>query len=299
MSAGELVARCGYVALIGRPNAGKSTLLNHLIGQKLAITSRKPQTTRQTLLGVDTVPPYQAIYVDTPGIHGHDQRAINKYMVSAATSAIHDVDVLVMVLDRGQFGEADRLVLDYVRAFSGTRFAAINKVDLLPDKRELLPIIDGLRQHACFDEIFPVAALRAEGLSALRDAVYAALPQQPHLFPDDQITDQSQRFLAAEIVREKLMRGFGDEIPHRTAVVIERWHDAERVVDIAANIIVERAGQKRILIGKGGAKLKRVGAQARADIEQMLGCQVMLRLWVKVQPGWTNQVSALQRLGYD
>ena len=299
MSAPNIAPRCGYVALIGRPNVGKSTLLNHLLGQKLAITSRKPQTTRQALLGVDTTPPYQAIYVDTPGIHGHDQRAINKYMVNAATSVIHDVDVLVMVLDRGQLNAADQLVLEHVQAYSGTRFAVINKVDLLADKRELLPIIDTLRRLDCFDEIFPVSALRAEGLEALRQAVHAALPEQPHLFPDDQITDQSQRFLAAEIVREKLMRGFGDEIPHRTAVVIERWVESERVVDIAANIFVERAGQKRILIGKGGAKLKRVGEQARKDIEQLIGGKVMLRLWVKVQPGWTNQVSALQRLGYD
>lgn len=295
----ERVQYCGYTALLGRPNVGKSTLLNHLLGQKLAITSRKPQTTRQLLLGVDTQSPYQAIYVDTPGIHSNDERAINRYMVRAATSVLHDVDVLTMVIDRGQWESADELVLQHVKKFSGPRFAAINKVDLLTDKRQLLPIIKRLQDYGCFDEIFPVSALQAEGLEPLRQAVHRALPEQPHLFPADQITDQSERFLAAEIVREKLMRGFGDEIPHRTAVVVERYIEDVDIVDIAADIYVERDGQKRILIGKGGEKLKRVGQEARADIERLIGRKVMLRLWVKVKPGWTNQESALRRMGYD
>ncbi len=290
---------CGYTALLGRPNVGKSTLLNHLLGQKLAITSRKPQTTRQALLGVDTQYPYQAIYVDTPGIHSNDERAINRYMVRAATSVLHDVDVITMVVDRSQWDSADELVLQHVRGFSGKRFVAINKIDLLGDKRQLLPIIDRLSGYDCFHEIFPISALNAEGLEALREAVHSALPEQPHLFPADQITDQSERYLVSEIIREKLMRGFGDEVPHRTAVVIERYLEQEDIVDIAADIYVERSGQKRILIGKGGEKLKRVGQDARMDIERLIGRKVMLRLWVKVKPGWTNQESALRRMGYD
>jgi len=278
---------------------GKSTLLNHLLGQKLAITSRKPQTTRQVLLGVDTRGPYQAVYVDTPGIHSNDERAINRYMVRAATSVLHDVDVLAMVVDRGKWEPADELVVEHVAAFSGPRFAVINKIDLLPDKLQLLPIIERLSRLDCFDEIFPVSALRGEGLDVLRDTVHRGLPAQPHLFPSDQLTDQSERFLVSEIIREKLMRGFGDEVPHRAAVVVEHYSEGEELVDIAADIYVERAGQKRILIGKAGERLRRVGQEAREDIERLIGRKVMLRLWVKVKPGWTNQESALKRLGYD
>ena len=284
---------------MGRPNVGKSTLLNHLLGQKLAITSRKPQTTRQVLLGVDTRGPYQAVYVDTPGIHSNDERAINRYMVRAATSVLHDVDVLAMVVDRGKWEPADELVVEHVAAFSGPRFAVINKIDLLPDKLQLLPIIERLSRLDCFDEIFPVSALRGEGLDVLRDTVHRGLPAQPHLFPSDQLTDQSERFLVSEIIREKLMRGFGDEVPHRAAVVVEHYSEGEELVDIAADIYVERAGQKRILIGKAGERLRRVGQVAREDIERLIGRKVMLRLWVKVKPGWTNQESALKRLGYD
>tara|TARA_A100001037_G_C15148337_1_gene637581 strand:+ start:3855 stop:4676 length:822 start_codon:yes stop_codon:yes gene_type:complete len=273
--------------------------LNHLLGQKLAITSRKPQTTRQVLLGVDTRGPYQAVYVDTPGIHSNDERAINRYMVRAATSVLHDVDVLAMVVDRGKWEPADELVVEHVAAFSGPRFAVINKIDLLPDKLQLLPIIERLSRLDCFDEIFPVSALRGEGLDVLRDTVHRGLPAQPHLFPSDQLTDQSERFLVSEIIREKLMRGFGDEVPHRAAVVVEHYSEGEELVDIAADIYVERAGQKRILIGKAGERLRRVGQEAREDIERLIGRKVMLRLWVKVKPGWTNQESALKRLGYD
>ena len=284
---------------MGRPNVGKSTLLNHLLGQKLAITSRKPQTTRQVLLGVDTRGPYPAVNVATPGIHSNDERAINRYMVRAATSVLHDVDVLAMVVDRGKWEPADELVVEHVAAFSGPRFAVINKIDLLPDKLQLLPIIERLSRLDCLDEIFPVSALRGEGLDVLRDTVHRGLPAQPHLFPSDQLTDQSERFLVSEIIREKLMRGFGDEVPHRAAVVVEHYSEGEELVDIAADIYVERAGQKRILIGKAGERLRRVGQEAREDIERLIGRKVMLRLWVKVKPGWTNQESALKRLGYD
>jgi GTP-binding protein Era len=295
----ESVEFCGYVALVGRPNVGKSTLLNHLLGQKLAITSRKPQTTRHLLLGVDTRGPHQAIYVDTPGIHDHTDREINRYMVRSATSVLADVDVIAMLVDRDQFTQADEVVLEHVKASGARCFAVINKIDLLNQKNALLPAIAHLQGMDCFDEIIPVSALRDTGLDVLRGQVWAALPSHPHMFPADQITDQTERFLVAEIIREKLMRRYGDEIPHRTAVVIEAFDEGDGVTDIAADIYVERPGQKRIVIGKNGEKLKAVGQDARHDIETLLGARVMLRLWVKVKPGWTNNQGALKRMGYD
>jgi GTP-binding protein Era len=278
---------------------GKSTLLNHLLGQKLAITSRKPQTTRHLLLGVDTQGSHQAIYVDTPGIHDHTDRAMNRYMVRSATSILQDVDVIAMLVDRDQFTAADEVVLEHVKASNARRFAIINKIDLLKQKNALLPAIANLQRLDCFEQVLPISALRDTGLDALRSEVAAALPAHPHMFPADQITDQSERFLVSEIIREKLMRRYGDEIPHRTAVVIEAFTDGDGITDVAADIYVERPGQKRIVIGKGGEKLKAVGQDARHDIEALLGRKVMLRLWVKVKPGWTNNQGALKRMGYD
>lgn len=291
--------QCGYAAIIGRPNVGKSTLLNYLLGQKIAITSRKPQTTRKVLLGVDTSGSKQVIYVDTPGIHKFDDRAINKYMVRSALSVLHDVDALIMLVDRGFWKSEDELVLSHIKEFKGSKFLAINKIDLLKEKNELLPIIDRLQDIGCFDQIFPISALNSEGLDPLRRAVMEVLPEQPHLFPPDHITDQSERFLVSEIIREKLMRNFGDEVPHRAAVVIEQYKDKGHFFDIVAEIYVERSGQKRILIGKNGEGLKRIGVEARLDIERLIGQKVMLRLWVKVKKGWTNEVSGLKRMGYD
>lgn len=299
MSVSELVEHCGYVAIVGRPNVGKSTLLNHLLRQKLAITSRKPQTTRRPLLGIDTRGAYQAIYVDTPGIHTDASREMNRYMVRSATSVLHDVDVVAMVVDRDVWTAADETVLGYLRAASAARVCVINKIDLLTHKERLLPAIDRLRALDCFEHIVPVSALRDIDLPVLRDVLFSVLPAHPHMFPADMLTDQPERVLVAEIIREKLMRRFGDEIPHRSAVVVESFSEGDEGADIAANIYVERAGQKRIVIGKGGEKLKSIGQESRADIERLLGCRVMLRLWVKVRPGWTNDRGALRRMGYD
>jgi len=295
----EPQTRCGYVALVGRPNVGKSTLLNHLLKQKLAITSRKPQTTRHTMLGVDTDGENQAIYVDTPGIHEHADREINRRMVRSATSVLGDVDLVIMVIDRDQWTAADELVLRHVRRSGTPTLAVINKVDQIRPKELLLPVIDRLNQLGCFEAIIPVSALKGQGLDALRSEVFGRLPAQPHLFPPDQITDQTEKFLVSEIIREKLMRRMGDEIPHRTAVVIEQFDESGSTVDITADIYVERPGQKRIIIGKGGEKLKLIGQEARQDIEALLDRPVMLRLWVKVRPGWTNSDAALRRMGYD
>ena len=291
--------RCGYVALVGRPNVGKSTLLNHLLRQKLAITSRKPQTTRHVMLGVDTEGDAQAIYVDTPGIHEHADREINRYMVRSAAAVLDDVDLALLVLERDRWTREDELVLGHVTSAKTPCIAVLNKVDQLKNKALLLPAMDALQQRHPFDAIVPVSALKGEGLDALRGEVLKALPEGPHHFPPDQVTDQSERFLVAEIIREKLMRRFGDEIPHRTAVVIERYVEGGDVVDIAADIYVERSGQKRIIIGNEGEKLKLVGREAREDIERFLERRVMLRLWVKVRPGWTNSAAGLKRMGYD
>jgi GTP-binding protein Era len=290
---------CGYVALIGRPNVGKSTLLNHLLRQKLSITSRKPQTTRHVLLGVDTEGERQAIYVDTPGIHDHARRQLNRQMVRAATSALRDVDLIVMVVERDLWTEADDLVLGYLQDVDTPCFVAMNKVDLLRNKERLLPAIEKLAAKERFEEIFPVSALKDEGLDRLRRAIFARLPERPHLFPPDQVTDQTERFLAAEIIREKLMRRLGDELPHHVTVMIEWFKESQTLVDIAAEIIVERPGQKRIVIGAAGEKLKLIGQEAREDIERLVDRKVMLRLWVKVRPGWTDSTAALRRMGYE
>jgi GTPase len=290
---------CGYVALVGRPNVGKSTLLNHLVGRKLSITSRKPQTTRHNLLGVDTNGPAQAIYVDTPGIHDGGGRAMNRYMVRSATSALHDVDIVVLVLERLRLGDEDQHVIDLVRAARGRKMCVINKIDQMESPEQLLPHIARLAAMGVFEEIIPVSALRGTGLDRLKQAVRERLPQGPHLFPPDQVTDRSERFIAGEIVREKLMRRLGDELPHRITVVIENYVVKERIVDIDATIFVEREGQKAIIIGRNGALLKSVGQDARADIEALIERKVMLRLWVKVKAGWTNNESGLRRLGFD
>lgn len=299
MTDSEESVRCGYVALVGRPNVGKSTLLNHLLRQKLAITSRKPQTTRHVMLGVDTQGSKQAVYVDTPGIHDHADREMNRIMVRSATSVLTDVDLIVMVLDQDQWTEADELVLGHIRRSGTPALAVINKVDLLKPKERLLPVIDRVDGYGLFDAIIPVSALKGTGLEMLREEVFSRLPEHAHMFPADQVTDQTQRSIAAEIIREKLMRRMGDEIPHRTTVVIEQFKEQDGQVDIAADIYVERAGQKRIIIGKGGEKLKMIGQEARKDIEALVEQPVMLRLWVKVRPGWTNSPAALKRMGYE
>ena len=293
------IGPCGYVAIVGRPNVGKSTLLNHLLRQKLSITSRKPQTTRHILLGVDTEGDSQIIYVDTPGIHDHARRELNRQMVRSATAVLADVDLILMVTERDVWSEGDDLVLDYLRKLETPCFAVINKIDQMKQKSALLPVIDRLSHLGRFREFYPVAALRSEGLDALRRGICAVLPTRPHLFPADQITDQTERFLAAEIIREKLMRRLGDELPHHLGVVIDSYSEGPTVTDISADIIVERAGQKRIVIGTGGEKLRLIGQEARQDIERLIGRQVMLRLWVKVRAGWTDSAAALRRMGYD
>ena len=293
------VTRCGYVALVGRPNVGKSTLLNHVLGQKISITSRKPQTTRRNLIGVDTQHQNQAIYVDTPGIHQQTERELNRYMVSNATSALSDVDLLVVLIEGGKTTPADEHVLNLVAAHEVPKFAVLSKVDLIKDKTALLPQIQALGERSLFDEIVPLSALKEDGVERFREHVFDRLPLGPHFFADDEVTDQPERFLVAEMVREKLMRQLGDEIPHSATVVVEHFKHGDKVIDIHADIVVERDGQKRIVIGKQGSRLKLIGQESRKDIELMLDHQVMLHLWVKVRKGWTNSALHMRNLGYD
>lgn len=290
---------CGFVALLGRPNVGKSTLLNHLLHQKISITSRKPQTTRQNMLGVDTQGKYQAIYMDTPGIHRRTEKALNRYMVANATAALRDVDLRVMLIEAGKWKDEDEHVLQMLRHSDGVNIAVLSKVDLLANKNSLLPEIERINAYGVFSEIIPLSALRNEGVEHFREQVFSRLPAGPHLFAEDEITDQTERRLVEEIVREKLMRQLGDEIPHSAAVVVERFVSTDKLTEIHADIYVERDGQKRIVIGKQGARLKLIGQEARKDIERMLDNKVMLHLFVKVKKGWTNNNKLMTRLGYQ
>jgi GTPase len=290
--------RCGYVAIVGRPNVGKSTLLNYLLGRKLSITSRKPQTTRHNLLGVHTEGASQIVYVDTPGIHQPRSRAMNRMMVRAAVSVLNDVDLVLAIVEARGLTSEDELVLSYLAKLDVPRFCIINKIDLLKDRSRLLPLIDVLAQRQVFDEIVPISALKADGIERLKTLVLDRLPPGPHLFPAEQITDRSERFIVGEIVREKLMRRLGDEVPHRVTVVVEDFKSG-RVTEISAVIYVERESQKGIIIGKDGQRLKEIGIEARHAIEAFLDQKVMLRLWVKVREGWTDSDAALRQFGYD
>ena len=292
-------SRCGYVALLGRPNVGKSTLLNHVLRQKLAITSRKPQTTRHNLLGIDTEGNNQVLYIDTPGLHGHEGRALNKYMVAEAQSVLGDVDLRVVLIEAGRNVDLDNFVIRMIEKVKGPSLAVLSKVDLLKDKTELLPQMEQLAALNMFSEIIPMSALKNDGIDVFRQQVFSMLPEAPHLYDPEQLTDKSERHLVAEIIREKVMRQLGDEIPHSAAVLIERYRENDSLTEIHADIYVERNGQKQIVIGQNGSRLKLIGQEARIDIEKLVGQKVMLHLWVKVRKGWTNNAGLLRRLGYE
>jgi GTP-binding protein Era len=291
--------RCGYVAIVGRPNVGKSTLLNYMLGQKISITSRKPQTTRHRVLGIKTVGPVQMILVDTPGLHRAGEKALNRAMNNAANATIADVDVAVFVVDRTAWTDEDEMVLARLGSAGIPVILAVNKVDLAKDKTALLPHLEALAGKADFAAILPVSALRQHNLEALEAEIASLLPEGTHLFPEEQLTDRSQRFLAAEIVREKITRQLGDELPYATTVEIEEFAAEGEVLHISALILVERKGQKRILIGEGGSRLRSIGSEARRDMEALFDSKVMLRLWVKIKSGWSDDERALRSLGYD
>ena len=292
--------RCGVIAIVGRPNVGKSTLLNHLLGQKLSITSRKPQTTRNQVLGVRTDGHLQFIFVDTPGLHLGQSKAINQAMNKAASSALNGVDLILFLCDRAKWTEEDEFVMSLIAQQSSPAALVVNKVDLIQDQSTLLPFIEGLSSRFEFDAVLPVSALRSRGLDELVKYLERHVPEGPHLFPEDQITDRSQRFLAAELVREKIIRQLGDELPYAAAVDIESFAEDDRgVLHIHALILVERDGQKKILIGESGDRLKSIGTSARKDMERAFDSKVMLKLWVKVKSGWSDDARALKTLGLD
>jgi len=292
-------SRCGYVAIIGRPNVGKSTLLNNILGQKVSITSKKPQTTRHQLLGIKTTPNCQFLYVDTPGIHGKEPRAINRYMNRSAKTVVRDVDVVIFVLDRTDWQDDDEIAAETVRRHKDHLIIAINKVDLLKDKQRLLPHLAQLKEKFPGAELVPISAEQGENVDRLESLIESKLPPGAALFPDDQITDRSTRFLVAEIIREKIMRQLGEEVPYAATIQIESFKDSGKTIHIEAIVFVERDGQKAILIGKKGEKLKRIGTDARQDIETLLERKVMLNIWVKVKANWSDDDRALKSLGYD
>lgn len=293
------VQHCGYTAIIGRPNVGKSTLLNHILGMKLSITSRKPQTTRHQILGVKTTENTQVIYVDTPGIHKRRGSAINKYMNRAATSVLNDVDVILFVVQAKKWTEEDEAILEKLKSVSCPVLLVVNKMDILEDKKQLLPLIDDLSSKYEFTEIIPVSALNGMNVEMLEQKIAPLLPENIHIYPHDQLTDRSMRFLATEIIREKLIRELGQELPYTSTVNVDKYDEDENIVRIHATIFVESTGQKAIIIGKKGARLKSIGTKAREDISKMIGTKVYLNLWVKVREGWSNDESALRGLGYS
>lgn len=294
----KTAARCGYVALIGKPNVGKSTLLNRILGQKLSITSRKPQTTRHQLLGIKTDGLTQTLYVDTPGIQNNNARAINRYMNRTARSVIKDVDVIVFLVNGLRWNQGDDLVLDVLGAATGKVVLAVNKVDRIENKSKLLPYLEMLANKVRPEEIMPVSAKTGHNVHRLEAVIAERLPFAAHDFAEDEITDRSERFLVSEIVREKMMRQLGEEIPYEITVQIETFVEKASITHIGALIFVERGGQKGIIIGKRGDRLKKIGSAARKDIEALLDRKVMLQLWVKVKTGWSDDESELRNLGY-
>lgn len=270
-----------------------------MLGQKLSIISRKPQTTRHRILGIKTTPAAQLLFVDTPGIHRDRRRALNRYMNRAATDVIAEVDVVVLVLEASRFNEEDLDIATRLREVSRPIVVAINKIDRLKARQSLLPYIDTIRDRIPSEEIVPVSGLSGENISQLEASIMAHLPCGPRLFAEDQYTDRTERFLAAELIREKLTERLGDELPFSLSVEIEQFRERPSITHIGAVIWVERNGQKAIVIGKQGRALKWVGASARKELEELLGARVHLELWVKVRAGWSDDPRALKQFGYE
>jgi GTP-binding protein Era len=290
--------RAGTIAVVGRPNVGKSTLVNRLVGQKLSITSRRPQTTRHRILGVVSRPGAQYVFVDTPGLQSEHGSVLNRRMQRTAIEALREVDVIVLVVEALRLKAADRAAVALLPPDVPVLLAA-NKVDLVKDKRVLLPFIESAAKLHGFEALVPVSAKTGSQAEELLAALLPWLPEGPPLYAPDALTDRHERFLAAELVREKLFRLLGEELPYAAAVEIERFEVEGRLRRISAAILVDKRGQKAIVIGKAGDKLKAIGTQARIDMEKLFGSKVFLELWVKVKPGWMDDPVTLKRLGYD
>ena len=289
--------RAGFVSIAGRPNAGKSTLLNALVGEKLAITAHQPQTTRTSIQGVLTTPESQIVLVDTPGIHA-SSTLFNQRMMNTVRGALKDRDLILYVADASKsVGDEDQRAAGMLSHF-GRALLVLNKIDRVEDKRLLLPLIERYMQIFPFIEALPVSARKGDGLDELKRVINQNLPEAPAFFPNDYLTDQPMRFLAAEIVREKVLRATSEEVPHAVAILIESWEEKPRLTRIAAAILVERPGQKAILIGRQGQMLKRIGSEARLELERMLGHKVFLSLFVKVKPKWRDDPSFLNTMDW-
>src|SRR3990167_188807 len=292
-------SRSGYIAILGRPNVGKSTLLNGLLGKKISITSPKPQTTRCQVLGIKTQDNVQAVYIDTPGLHKEEKRAINRYMNKLAGTFIHDADIILFVIEALRWTEEDERVLGRLKTVTKPVFLLINKVDKVADKTALLPFIDVLKTKFSFTQIIPISAMQGSNLVALEKQIMAALPEGVHFYPEGEITDKSVRFRIAEIIREKLIYATEQEVPYSSTVTIESFQPGEKQTEISAVIWVERSGQKIIIVGHKGERLKQIGIRARKEIESLLGQKIYLRLLVKVKERWTDDDKALKTLGYE
>jgi GTP-binding protein Era len=306
------VFRAGFCAIIGRPNVGKSTLLNRLLGEKLAVVTPKPQTTRNRLLGVKNREGAQLVLVDTPGVH-RGKSSLNKYMVEQALGAAGECDVVLYIVEAPRVaaerlaehafepGEGNRLILGKLAEVKKPVVLAVNKIDLLEEKRALLPLLDHYSKLFAFKEIVPISAQTGENVEALEEAVCRHLPEGEPLFPEEMLTDKAERFLAAELVREQLFLLLGQEVPYSTAVMVERWQERKERGDVVieATIFVERESQKKIVVGRGGAMIKDIGVKAREEISRLLGLPVHLKLHVKIDPDWTDQITGLRRMGYE
>lgn len=290
---------CGFVALIGRPNVGKSTLMNHLLKQKISITCRKPQTTRHRILGINTTEAGQIIYMDTPGMHDGEHRALNRYLNRTASSTLLGVQVVVWIIDGLSWHEYDEVIFEKLKEANVPVILAVNKIDKIKDRDAMLVFFDEAQHRYPFAHLIPISALKNTNLENLEKLILELLPEGDLIYPEDQVTDRPERFLAAEIVREKLTRRLGAELPYELTVEIERYEELDNVTKIYALIWVERDSQKNIVIGKEGEMLKKVGIDARLDIEKLIGAKVYLQLWVKVKKGWSNDERALNSLGFS
>jgi len=288
--------KCGYVALIGRPNVGKSTLINTVIGEKVSIVTEKPQTTRNRITGIKNLPNAQIIFIDTPGIH-KPRHKLGEFMVKEAQEAMDTVDLIVFMVEPEAPGNDELSIIERLKKLNKPVILAINKIDTVA-KQNLLPLIDLYKDLHSFQEIIPISALKKDGIERLVERIISYLPESPMLYPEDMLTDQAERFMVAEFIREKIMKYTHDEIPYSVAVEIERWEETEKLISIGANIYVEREGQKIIIIGKKGERLKKIATEARLDIEKFLGTKIFLEVWVKVRKKWRQKDMLLKSLGY-
>ena len=291
--------KSGYISIVGKTNVGKSTLLNEILGHKVAITSRKPQTTRHRLLGIKTIEDSQMIFIDTPGFHKGHKRALNQYMNKVASSAMKGVDVLIYVIEGLNWTEEDQELMSQIPEGYETSILVINKTDKIEQKEDLLPFIGSMSELNKFSDIIPLSALKKQNVSSLVDSILLKIPEGDHIYPSDQVVDVSERFLASEIIREKCITRVGDELPYRISVAIDKFKEEDKITHIDATLFVEKSSQKGMLIGSSGSKLKSIGTAARLELEEVLQTKIMLNLWVKVKSGWTDDEAMLSTMGYD